>query len=283
MVSLQAISRFKIASHVPSQGRVSYEELAKSSGLSKDVLKRLLRHAMTRHIFCEPEPGMVEHTVTSRSLIVPHMQDWMTVGSHEMWPAATKMLDAYQKWPESEEPNETAFSLANDAAESAYQIIGRDPFRAGRFGNAMRAYTSGPGFNVSHVLNNYDWSSLGSTQVVDIGGAQGHVAIALAEQFPNLKILVQDMEMMIAGAENNVPEQVKGRVEFEAHDLFAPQSLRADVFYLRWILHNWSDKYCVLILKSLIPALKPGTRILIQDTLMPEPGDIARWREIDLR
>ena len=91
------------------------------------------------------------------------------------------------------------------------------------------------------------------------------------------------MAMIIEGAEHNVPAELKERVRFQAHDLFAPQTATADVVYLRWILHDWSDKYCVMILRALIPSLKPGSRLLIQDTLMPEPGEAPKWRVIELR
>ncbi|PSN71812.1 sterigmatocystin 8-O-methyltransferase [Corynespora cassiicola Philippines] len=283
MVSLQMVSRYKIANLVPTSGSVSYDELSERSHVSKDVLQRLLRHAMTRHIFREPEPGRVSHTASSRVLVQQHMNDWMSVGSEVMWPAAVKMLDAAEKWPYSAEPHETAFSLANGGTGSAYEVIGADPVLAARFASAMKAYTSSPGFDVAHVIDNYDWAALGSALVVDVGGARGHVAMALAEKFEGLRFLVQDMAQVVAGAEEEVAEEVRGRIAFEAHDLFVPQTVEADVFYLRWILHNWSDKYCVMILQALVPVLKPGGRVLIQDTLMPEPGGMASWKEMDLR
>ena len=44
------------------------------------------------------------------------------------------------------------------------------------------------------------------------------------------------------------------------------------VYFLRWIIHNYSDPYAVKILKSLIPALKPGAKIIINDHCLREPG-----------
>jgi hypothetical protein len=44
------------------------------------------------------------------------------------------------------------------------------------------------------------------------------------------------------------------------------------VYLFRWIMHNHSDKYAAKILTSLIPALKRGSRILINDYCLPEPG-----------
>lgn len=108
---------------------------------------------------------------------------------------------------------------------------------------SLKALTSNPEYDVSHVINNYDWASLGEVQVVDVGGSRGNVAISLTKCFPGLKVLVQDMNKVIQDAENDVPQEVKGRVSFMAHDIFSPQTVEADVYYLRWILHNWPDKY----------------------------------------
>ncbi|KAF4633293.1 hypothetical protein G7Y89_g4831 [Cudoniella acicularis] len=280
-VCLQAIARFSIASIVPFGGQISFADIAKETGLSEQIVVRLIRHAMTMRIFREPEPGIVAHTQASKMLASPVINDWLKVGSEEMWPAAVKM--PYKKWPGSAEPNETGFSLANNTTESIYTIIGSSPERASRFSNAMEVFAARPEYDPLYIIDNYDWASLGPTQVVDVGGAQGHIAMSLARRFENLNILVQDMDKVVEKAELGVPEELKGRVRFMAHDFFAPQTIQADIFFFRWILHNWSDKYCILILRAQIPVLKRGTRLIIQESCMPEPGAVALWKEKDLR
>ena len=54
------------------------------------------------------------------------------------------------------------------------------------------------------------------------------------------------------------------------------------VFYLRMILHDWPDKYCIKILKNLIPALeKDGGIVLINESVVPPMGTVnqilERW------
>jgi hypothetical protein len=70
-----------------------------------------------------------------------------------------------------------------------------------------------------------------------------------------------------------------------AHDFFEPQTVVADIYLLRWILHNWSDKHCVRILRALTPALKPGARIVINEDVRPSFGSAvpSRWREEKMR
>lgn len=146
----------------------------------------------------------------------------------------------------------------------------------------MEVFSQRPQFSLSYITDHYDWASLGQAQVVDIGGSQGHVSVALARRFPNLSTIVQDMDKVVEGAA--VPEELRDRVRFMVHDLFALQSVHgADVYFLRWVLHNWSNKYCLQILRALIPALKPGAKVIVQESLMPEPGTVALWKEKNLR
>ena len=54
-----------------------------------------------------------------------------------------------------------------------------------------------------------------------------------------------------------------------AHDFFAPQPVKdADVFVLRAIMHDWSDKYCIQILRHLREAAAESARFIVIDRLM---------------
>ena len=147
----------------------------------------------------------------------------------------------------------------------------------------MAVFTTGKGFEATHVINGFDWNSLCNASVVDIGGSRGHIGIEIARHFPLLHVTVQDLESTVSGAESEVPPEAAGRVHFMAHDFFVEQPVVANVYFLRWILHNWSDKYCIKILRSLIPALRPGAQVIVQEICMPEPGTIVNWREKQLR
>ena len=91
MVSMQAITRFGIAQSFGPDEEISFSQLAQSTSLDEQVLRRLLRHAMTMRVFCEPRKGMVAHTAASRLLRQPHMHNWLSVGCDEMWPAAVRV------------------------------------------------------------------------------------------------------------------------------------------------------------------------------------------------
>ncbi|KAI1448539.1 sterigmatocystin 8-O-methyltransferase [Annulohypoxylon stygium] len=283
MVGIDAISRFGFADVVPIGGRVSFGEIAKATGLDEPLVRRLLRHAMARHIFYEPEPGMVAHTKMSKYFVEPSMKDFLGFGAREGWPAATRMLDAIQKWPSSEETNHTGFSLVNNSDKSAFELLAADHARAMRLQGGIDAHDHFAGWAATDVVELYDWASLGEAFVCQAGGQRGDVAAVLASRFRNLKFLIQDMDKVISGAEAEVPNDLKGRIEFKSYDLFEPQSVQADVYLLRLVFQIRNDKDALKILKAQVPALRTGAKVLILEIVMPEPGAIPLWRDREMR
>lgn len=108
--------------------------------------------------------------------------------------------------------------------------------------------------------------------------------VALAKRFPQLRFVVQDLPKTVADGPAHIPPDLAARIRFQAHDFFTEQPVHgADVYFFRWIFHNWSDKYCEKMLKCLIPALKPGARILVNENILPSPGSENPWDEKIIR
>ena len=54
-----------------------------------------------------------------------------------------------------------------------------------------------------------------------------------------------------------------------ANDFFKAQPIKgADVYYMRTILHDWADSYCLQILKLLREAAAPNSKLLILESIM---------------
>ena len=106
------------------------------------------------------------------------------------------------------------------------------------------------------------------------------MSIDLAKAFPQLQFVVQDFATL-GSYHDAVPDNLKPRIRFEAQDILEPNAYRnGDVYLLRSILHDWSDKYAVLILKNLVPVLKDGARVLIADFIAPETSSSGpMWLE----
>ncbi|KAI9839036.1 MAG: hypothetical protein M1837_002290 [Sclerophora amabilis] len=279
LIGLQAIYRYGIAMSFPVDEEASYEQISRSCGLNEPDLRRIMRHAMTKQVFKEPRKGFVAHTAASKVLAeMPLMRDWVGMVCEEMWPSAARTVDAMVKWPASQEPHHTGFSLANNTEDAIFTEVSKFPARATRFANAMSLISGEEGFEPYHLVDAYSWDNVKS--FVDVGGSHGTVSIALAQHVQSIHCVVQDVPNVVAEGSSNVPSELAGRVTFVAHDFFTDQPvIGADVYHFRWIFHNWPDKYCVSILRCLVPALKNGARIIISEFTVPPPGSTSPYQE----
>lgn len=181
------------------------------------------------------------------------------------------------------------FALAKNTEDPIYVELEKYPDRAKRFADAMSIFNSSQGNEVFHLLDNYPFSSFDhATVLVDMGGSHGAIATAIAQRFPQISCIVQDLPGTIVQALSNrdkdLDSALGSRVTFMAHDFFTDQPVKnADIYLFRCIFHNWSDASAIRILKCLVPALKPGARILINEYCLLEPGVLSPLKEKRLR
>ncbi|KAH7091604.1 putative O-methyltransferase [Paraphoma chrysanthemicola] len=282
VIYLDLLTRYNIASLVPSDGTTTFTQLAEATGAPEGPLTRIMRLAIAHRVFAEPEKGRVAHSAASKVLVDDErVAAWWKGNMQEMWPSAGRVVDALVKWPSGEGVDETGFQLANNTTKSFYQVLGEDPARAKRFALAMDFFAQDPGYAMTHVVNSFEWSALPENAViVDLGGSTGDLAFTLSATHPDFKIIVQELPEVVAQATTRPGVNVT----FEAHDFFSEQPVHgANVYVFRWVLHNWPDKYSVQILRALIPALVKGAKVLVLDFVMPEPGLLPNEIERKLR
>ena len=156
---------------------------------------------------------------------------------------------------------------------------------AKRFAGAMATFADEPTISPSLLANGYSWRSIGNGNgtVVDVGGGKGNISVIIAQNAPGLRFVVQDLPGALQGAQDTIPKDITPRLEFMAHDFFQDQPVQADVFLFRMIFHNWADKYVVKILRATIPGLKPGSRVVINDYVVPQPKTMSLMKERTIR
>ncbi|KAF5377065.1 hypothetical protein D9757_007694 [Collybiopsis confluens] len=152
-------------------------------------------------------------------------------------------------------------------------------------------YFSFPLF-VHSVAIGFDWGSLpkGSV-VVDVGGGIGVSSICIAHAYDHLMLIIQDRpkvlevgtEKLISRClelrENTISRRVTAFHDLmriidssSEHDFFKAQpQTSANVFLLKQITHDWSDRYVSLILRQLRDAAAPFTTLVIVDTIIIHP------------
>ena len=282
--ALQYIYHFKIAEAVAVDGETSYEEITAKTGLDEKKLRRVLRMAMTNRYFYEPKPGYVSHTVGSKLLLNPQIADTIGYVTEETFPGAGRIATTTERFGKSEERNASCWNTAHDTDLPMFEYFETNPKRMTRFLGHMESLGGTEGYSIKHLVSGFDWNSVSGT-VVDVGGSTGHASFAIAEVAPKLKFVVQDLENVVVGAKERSKSREKGdRVDFQVNDFFESQPVKqAEVYLLRFILHDYPDKYSAKILEHVVAAMGPESRIIIMDGIIPDPGVLPKHEDRKLR
>ncbi len=105
----------------------------------------------------------------------------------------------------------------------------------------------------------------------------------MVEDLPEVIASVSEQQKQLESAKSSRASH--GRVQYLAHSFFDAQPVvGADVYLLRMILHDWAFNDAVKILQNIVPAMKkPSSRIIIMDTVLPDPGSVPAAKERLLR
>ncbi|KAK6215227.1 O-methyltransferase [Colletotrichum tabaci] len=221
----------------------------------------------------------------------PDLEAWMDLSATIAYPAGASVPRALERYGYSMESNESAYGVFIGGKVSQFQRFRKADGRQlhEMFARAMRGIAVGGAYELRHAVNGgYLWNLLEQGHIrlfVDVGGGPGHVSIALAKKYPKLQFEVQDLPETVEVGARSCTDDLKGRVSYCAHDFMKPQPKHNDgawegiAFFCRFILHDWSDKYAQTILQSLASSMTREDRIIINDVVVPEPGQESRERE----
>lgn len=118
--------------------------------------------------------------------------------------------------------------------------------------------------------------------LVDVGGASGAFAIALAEQFPELRATVLDLPPVEPIAEDYFEESgLSDRLSFQAGNFWEdPLPEGADAYSLGFILHDWDTEGGSTLLRKVADAIEPEGLLIVGEYLLNDdktgPLHVAR-------
>ncbi|MDQ2869452.1 MAG: acetylserotonin O-methyltransferase [Acidobacteriota bacterium] len=137
-----------------------------------------------------------------------------------------------------------------------------------QFGLAMENISR---FAAHAVLEAYDLS--GARTILDVGGGNGSMAIAILEKYREARGIVFDLPYIEGHAKERIRDLgVEGRCRFEPGDFFERVPKGADVHLMKFILHDWNDEESLRVLRNSRGAIEGGGRLVLIEMVVPE-GD----------
>ncbi|KZO93896.1 S-adenosyl-L-methionine-dependent methyltransferase [Calocera viscosa TUFC12733] len=289
------------------------DEIAAKAKIDPKKLVRILRFLATHHVFLETQPDVFANNRLSSLLdIGKPLSELHSVNKFEgtsgLQALLARILDESAKarsytWETlhdpksafSEEPGDSPFCTFIGKREPYWDWL-EEPEQAPQ----LAALGVGMGVMDSMlaggaILKGFDFKSLTENDlIVDVGGGVGNAVLPIAQANPSVRIIVQDRAAVIEDGIQHWKQKLpaaldSGRVTFQPSDFFAPQSVKGpSVFFVRHILHNWSDKYVGQILSNLRAAASPHTKLLIMDSIMHyvcrdpagEEGTVPGWESM---
>jgi hypothetical protein len=167
--SLLSITHCKLYRFVPLHGSATYEEIARAAGLDEAKTRAILRYAMTRGFFQEPQKGYVAHTGPTALLATnAELRDWYGHLMLNIVPVVAALPKTYDKYGSSNEPTHSATNVAFDTTMDPMAYIAVGSTSGPRFAGAMKWLSKGGPFDDSFIVDSYPWADLGSGTVVDV-------------------------------------------------------------------------------------------------------------------
>lgn len=264
----QAISvaaKLYIADYL-KDGAKSVAELAALTETHEPSLYRLLRGLASAGIFQRQADGRFSNSPLSEILRSDHPESFRAAAhmicDREHWNAHGNMM-------QSVKTGEIAFEYTFGMPVFPYYAQNPEPAKV--FDNAMTSFSTSI---ANAVAATYDFSE--AQTIADIGGGHGLLLETVLKAAPQAKGILFDQPQVIAGA--NVSE----RVETVSGDFFAEIPVEADIYLMKFIIHDWNDEQSLTILKNLAKSAKSGAKLLLVETVVEENDSPSMSKIMDL-
>jgi SAM-dependent methyltransferase len=174
------------------------------------------------------------------------------------------------------ETGKTGMEKAHGA--TVFEYLASHPQEATHFNEAMIGFH---GAEAAAVATAYDFS--GCETIVDVGGGTGHLLTAVLERHPRARGVLADLPHVLREAPALVESHgFEDRVTFETTDFFAAVPGGGDVYLLSHVIHDWNEEQCLAILRNCRQAMKPGSRLLIVEMVLPADDTPHPGKLLDL-
>jgi hypothetical protein len=269
----QAISvaaKLYVADHL-KDGAKTVAELAELTQTHEPSLYRLMRGLTSVGIFQRDAEGRYTNSPLSEFLRSDHPESFRSAAhmicDREHWRAHGNMLHSVKT-------GETAFDYT--FGQPIFPYYAQNPAPAEIFDNAMTDFSKSI---ANAVAATYNFSE--AETIADIAGGHGLLLATVLKTNPRAKGVLFDQPQVIAGANNVLQrEGVADRVETVSGDFFSSIPVKADIYLMKFIIHDWNDEQSIEILQNLAKSAPKGATVLLVESVVEEDDSVPSMSKV---
>ncbi|XVE62542.1 hypothetical protein DITRI_Ditri06bG0126000 [Diplodiscus trichospermus] len=257
---LEIIAKASTPSCMLSPAEIA-SQLSNNNPDAPSIIDRLLRllasHSIVRCNLVTGEDGGSHRSYGLTSVGKYFLQN---EGGISFAPLLTIYLEKYfiECWKYMKDVTlEGGFSCVKAYGMHWFELLGKDSEMSSTFNKAMSVYTT---LVMNKILETYEGFE-GVNQVVDVGGGFGTNLNLIISKYPHIKGINFDLPQVIKDAPN-----FPG-VEHVAGDMFT-ELPRAEVIFMKTILHDWGDDRCLKLLKACYDSLPESGKVVIVESMV---------------
>lgn len=250
-------------------GAMNANAAAAQLGVDAGALQRLLRALAALDVFREDEDCCFSLAPMGEALCAE------APGSCHAWARLAGRTAGWAAWGALEHSIRTGQSAFRHLhGTDAWQWRAEHPVEGAIFDRAMREGS----LRIAALLSRaVDVSRF--RHIVDIGGGDGSLLVALLRQFPALHGTLFDQPGVVAAC--NAAETAP-RLSVLGGDFFARVPEGGDGYVLKFILHDWPDREAEIILRRCAEAMPPAARLIVIERVLAAPNEGPEGKLSDL-
>jgi SAM-dependent methyltransferase len=254
-------------------GPKTAEELALATEAHGPSLYRVLRALAGAGILVEDD----QHRFTLTAVGAVLRTD--VEGSLRAWVSVQLGDEHYRAWGDplySVQTGEIAFDHV--FGMGAWKYRAQNPAHAKVFDEAMANLT---GIYNNAVLSNYSFSQF--RRIVDIGGGDGGLLVAILQRNPAVKGVLVDVPHVAEKAQKRIEgANLADRCQVVAADAFKSVPNDGDAYILSRVIHDWDDSRSVDLLRNCHCAMAADGRVVLIEGVIPDGNESHIIKYFDL-
>jgi hypothetical protein len=269
--AIVAACELNLAEHL-ADGTKHISELAKLSSSDEPSLYRLLRTLAGEGIFREL-PGMnFTNTRLSSSLkegdnSLKYMIQ-LHFGENQLM-----LFSQFTECIRSGEDNSRKFF-----GMSGFEYLAQNPDKDEIYNKAM---DNSSGMIALALRSAYDFR--GIKTLVDLGGGHGKLLISILEEHRNMRgILFEQQHVADKVVIKNLGADIAERLKIVGGNFFIDIPANADAYFMKNILHAFSDEDCLKLLRKLHSVMAVGGKLIILETIIEPDNKSSFGKRLDL-